>query len=182
MQFTEQKIPGVWVIEPKVFKDPRGYFMESFKQVEFEKIIGKVDFIQDNESQSTYGVLRGMHAQTGEAAQAKLVRVIVGSVLDIVIDARRSSPTFGHYVAVELSAENKKQLFVPRGLYHGFLVLSPEAIFSYKVDNAYQPQVEVALNYADSTVNIQWPIPVRDLILSTKDEAAPMLKDAYLFD
>jgi len=182
MQFTEQKISGVWVIEPKVWNDPRGYFMECFKQVEFDKHIGKVNFIQDNESKSTYGVLRGMHSQIGDAAQSKLVRVIAGSVLDVVVDVRRSSPTFGQYVAVELSAENKKQLFVPRGLYHGFLVLSPEAIFSYKVDNTYQPQVEVALNYADPTVNIQWPVGLKDLILSPKDVAAPFLKDAYIFE
>jgi dTDP-4-dehydrorhamnose 3,5-epimerase len=181
MQFTEQKIPGVWVIEPKVYNDSRGYFMEAFKQAEFDRFIGKVNFIQDNESKSTFGVLRGMHAQAGDASQAKLVRVIQGNVLDIVIDARKTSLNYGKYVAVELSAENKKQLFVPRGFFHGFLVLSPEAIFTYKVDNAYQPETEVSLNYADPTINIQWP--VRDqLILSPKDEKAPFLKDAYAFE
>ncbi|HEY5499527.1 MAG TPA: dTDP-4-dehydrorhamnose 3,5-epimerase [Bacteroidales bacterium] len=181
MQFIEQEIPGVWVIEPKVFNDPRGYFMEAFKQIEFEKNIGEVNFIQDNESKSTIGVLRGLHAQAGDASQAKLVRVIQGSVLDVVVDARKTSPTYGKYVAVELSAENKKQLFVPRGFYHGFLVLSPEAIFIYKVDNTYQPQTEVSLNYADPTIDIQWPIRSQ-LILSPKDEAAPFLKDSYVFE
>ena len=181
MQFTEQKIPGVWVIEPRVFNDPRGYFMEAYKQVEFEKHIGKVNFIQDNESKSTIGVLRGLHAQTGGASQAKLVRVIQGSVLDVVVDARKMSPTYGQYVAVELSAENKKQLFVPSGFYHGFLVLSPEAVFTYKVDNTYQPNTEASLNYADPTIDIQWPIRSQ-LILSPKDEAAPFLKDSYFFE
>lgn len=181
MQFTEQSIPGVWVIEPRVFNDPRGYFMEAFKQEEFENYIGRVNFIQDNESKSSVGVLRGLHAQSGDASQAKLVRVIQGSVLDVVVDGRKSSPTYGQYVAVELSAENKKQMFVPRGFYHGFLVLSPEAIFTYKVDNTYQPGKEVALNYADPTVDIQWP-NLSELILSPKDEHAPFLKDAYAFE
>lgn len=182
MQFTEQKIQGVWVIEPTVHEDPRGYFMEAYKQTEFEKHIGKVNFIQDNESKSAYGVLRGMHSQAGDASQAKLVRVIVGSVLDVVVDARRNSPTLGQYLAVELTAENKKQLFVPHGMYHGFLVLSPEAVFNYKVDNSYQPDTEVALNFADPTVNIHWPIPSEDFLLSPKDKLSPFLKDAYLFE
>jgi dTDP-4-dehydrorhamnose 3,5-epimerase len=181
MRFIEQDIPGVWVIEPRVFADQRGYFVESYKQVLFEANIGKVQFIQDNESKSTFGVLRGMHAQAGDAAQAKLVRVIIGSVLDVVVDARQGSPTFGRYVAVELSEENKRQLFVPRGFYHGFLVTSPEAIFQYKVDNTYQPATEVALNFADPTVGIQWPIEKEKLILSPKDEAAPFLNEAYRF-
>lgn len=182
MQFTEQKIHGVWVIEPIVHNDPRGYFMEAYKQSEFEKYIGKVNFIQDNESKSSYGVLRGMHSQAGDASQAKLVRAIVGSVLDVVVDARRNSPTFGQYVAVELTAENKKQLFVPHGMYHGFLVLSHEAIFNYKVDNFYRPETEVSLNFADSTVNIKWPIPSEDFQLSPKDKLAPMLENAYVFE
>ena len=181
MQYIEQSIPGVFVIEPKVFSDQRGYFMESWKESEFEKHIGKVHFLQENESKSVYGVLRGMHAQAGEASQAKLVRVIEGSVLDIAVDARQSSPTFGKYVAVELSAKNKKQFYIPRGFYHGFLVLSPEAIFSYKVDNSYQPQTEVSFHFSDPSVNILWPIR-QDLILSPKDEAAPLMKDTYLFE
>lgn len=129
MIFTEQKIKGVWVIEPKVFADSRGYFMESFKQNEFEEHIGKVDFVQDNESKSSYGVLRGLHYQKGDCSQAKLVRVIKGEVLDVAVDIRKSSPTFGQHVAVLLSEENKKQLFIPRGFAHGFVVKSQEAIF-----------------------------------------------------
>ena len=181
MQFLQQEIPGVWVIEPKVNEDSRGYFMESFKVVEFEKNVGKVNFVQDNESKSVYGVLRGMHAQAGDAAQAKLVRVIVGTVLDVVIDMRKNSPKFGKYVAVVLSDKNHRQLFVPRGMYHGFLVLSSEAIFQYKVDNTYQPAAEVSLNFADESVGIKWPVPSEDLILSPKDIAAPVFKDAVTF-
>ncbi|HBL72100.1 MAG TPA: dTDP-4-dehydrorhamnose 3,5-epimerase [Bacteroidales bacterium] len=181
MHFIEQNIPGVWVIEPTIFPDQRGYFMEAFKESLFEQHIGKVHFIQDNESKSTYGVLRGLHAQAGEAAQAKLVRVILGSVLDVVVDMRQGSPTFGHYVAVELSEGNKRQLFVPRGFYHGFLVTSPEAVFQYKVDNTYQPATEVSLNYADPTIGINWPLPKEALLLSPKDEAAPTLDVAYRF-
>ena len=182
MNFIEQEIPGVFVIEPRVFNDPRGYFMESWKKAEFEKNIGPVEFIQDNESKSTFGVFRGFHAQSGDAAQAKLVRVIQGAVLDVVVDARRNSPTFGKYVAVELSAENKRQLFVPRGLYHGFLVLSHEAIFSYKVDNPYNQPSEVSLNYADPTIGIEWPVDATELVLSPKDSVAPLLDSAYIFE
>jgi len=181
MHFIEQDIPGVWVIEPKAYADQRGYFMESYKEALFEEHIGKVHFIQDNESKSTFGVLRGMHAQAGDASQAKLVRVIVGSVLDVVVDARQGSPTFGRHVTVELSEDNKRQLFVPRGFYHGFLVTSPEAIFQYKVDNTYQPSTEVSLNYADPIVGIQWPVESERLILSPKDVVAPFLTDAYHF-
>jgi len=182
MNFIEQEIPGVFIIEPKVNIDPRGYFMEAWKKAEFESTIGPVEFIQDNESKSTFGVLRGLHAQSGAAAQAKLVRVIQGAVLDVVVDARKSSPTFGKYVAVELSAENKRQMFVPRGMYHGFLVLSHEAIFSYKVDNPYNQSSEVALNYADPTVGIEWPVDLQELVLSPKDIVAPFLDQAYTFE
>jgi dTDP-4-dehydrorhamnose 3,5-epimerase len=182
MQFIEQEIPGVFVIEPKVWGDARGYFMESWKKAEFEQHIGPVEFIQDNESKSTYGVLRGLHAQSGDTSQAKLVRSLQGTVLDVVVDARKSSPTFGKYVMVELSFENKRQLFVPRGFYHGFLVLSNEAIFAYKVDNAYNPSTEVALNFADPTLGIEWPVQFSDLILSSKDQAAPFLDEAYMFE
>ncbi len=181
MQYIEQSIPGVWVIEPTVFADQRGYFMESFKEADFEKHIGKVHFIQENESKSTFGVLRGMHAQSGDAAQAKLVRVILGSVLDVVVDMRQDSPTFGQHVAVELSGENKRQLFVPRGFYHGFLVTSQEAVFQYKVDNTYQPSAEVSLNYADPDLGIHWPVETNALILSAKDLKAPFLNEAYRF-
>jgi dTDP-4-dehydrorhamnose 3,5-epimerase len=182
MNFIEQEIPGVFIIEPKINIDPRGYFMESWKKAEFEKHIGPVEFIQDNESKSTFGVLRGLHAQAGAAAQAKLVRVIQGAVLDVVVDGRKNSPTFGKFVSVELSAENKLQLFVPRGFYHGFLVLSNEATFSYKVDNPYNAASEVALNYADPTIGIEWPVALEELILSPKDVVAPLLEQAYKFD
>ena len=182
MIFTEQNIPGVWVIEPKVFADSRGYFMESFKQNEFEKHIGKVDFIQDNESKSSYGVLRGLHYQKGEFSQAKLVRVIKGKVLDVAVDIRKSSPTFGQFVAVELSEENKKHLFIPRGFAHGFVVLSEEAIFTYKVDNLYAPQADAGIIYNDPEIGISWQINTEDILLSEKDTKHPLLKDAEVFE
>ena len=139
MNFIKNSIDVVFIIEPKVFNDPRGYFFEAFKQEEFEKNIGNVNFVQDNESKSSYGVLRGLHYQKGEYSQAKLVRVIKGKVVDVAVDIRKSSPTFGKHVKVELSEDNKRQLFIPRGFAHGFLVLSQEAIFTYKVDNVYAP-------------------------------------------
>lgn len=181
MQFIEQFIKGVFIIEPKVYYDQRGYFMESFKEADFENNIGKIHFLQDNESKSSYGVLRGLHAQSGNSAQAKLVRVIKGSVLDVVVDMRKGSSTFGRYVAVELTEENKRQLFIPRGFYHGFLVTSNETIFSYKVDNFYDPSSEVSLNYSDPTIGIKWPIPENELILSDKDKVAPLLSEAAIF-
>ncbi len=182
MKFTEQSIKGVWVIEPKVFNDERGYFMESYKKNLFDEHIGKIDFIQDNESKSTRGVLRGLHYQTGEYSQAKLVRALKGSVLDVVVDLRKSSPTFGQYLAVELTDENKKQLFMPRGIAHGFLVLSQEAIFSYKVDNVYAPAHEASLLWSDPSVAINWGIDEKELILSLKDKAGKLLSEAILFD
>lgn len=182
MKFTEQSIKGVWVIEPKVFNDERGYFMESYKKNLFDEHIGKIDFIQDNESKSTRGVLRGLHYQIGEYSQAKLVRALKGSVLDVVIDLRKSSPTFGQYLAVELTDENKKQLFMPRGIAHGFLVLSQEAIFSYKVDNVYAPAHEASLLWSDPSVAINWGIDEKELILSPKDKAGKLLSEAILFD
>jgi len=148
MIFTETKIKGVWIIDPKVHNDSRGYFMESYKQSAFEAHIGKINFIQDNESKSIFGVLRGLHYQLPPFAQSKLVRAIQGSVLDVAVDIRKDSPTFGQYVAVELSAENKRQLFIPQGMAHGFLVLSPEAVFAYKVDNDYNPQAERSILYS----------------------------------
>lgn len=181
MQFIEQFIPGVWLIEPNVYNDPRGYFMESYKESEFFKHIGEVHFVQDNESKSTYGVFRGLHAQSGESSQAKLVRVISGSVLDVVVDMRKNSPTFGKYYSVELNDQNKRQLFVPRGMYHGFLVLSPETVFSYKIDNIYNPASEISMNFVDPTIGIKWPIPLGDFILSPKDKIAPEFKDAITF-
>ena len=140
MEYIKTDIDGVWIIEPKVFNDARGYFFEAWKKDEFEQHIGPVTFVQDNESKSSYGVLRGLHYQKGEFSQAKLVRVIKGRVVDVAVDIRKSSKTYGKYVMVELSEENKRQLFIPRGFAHGFLVLSDEAIFTYKVDNIYAPQ------------------------------------------
>jgi dTDP-4-dehydrorhamnose 3,5-epimerase len=182
MNFIEQEIKGVWVIEPKVFADSRGYFMESFKQNEFEAHVGKVDFIQDNESKSSFGVLRGLHYQKGEFSQAKLVRVIKGEVLDVAVDIRKSSPTFGKYVAVVLSEENKRQLFIPRGFAHGFVVRSEEAIFTYKVDNLYAPQADAGIMYNDPTIAIQWDIDMEKILLSEKDKKHPLLMDAEVFE
>ena len=184
MEFIKTEIDGVWIIEPKVFNDERGYFFESFKQAEFDKNIGyHVDFIQDNESKSSYGVLRGLPYQEGDTSQAKLVRVIKGKVVDVAVDLRKSSPTFGKYVMVELSDENKRQFFVPRGFAHGFLVLSDEAIFTYKVDNVYSPQTEASLRWNDETVSVKWPIDAKDVILSDKDlNKGLSLKDAKVFE
>lgn len=182
MNFIETNIKGVFIIEPKVFVDSRGYFMESFKQLDFENHIGKIDFIQDNESKSSYGVLRGLHYQLPPYAQSKLVRVIKGKVLDVAVDIRKSSSTFGKHVAVELSEENKRQLFIPQGFAHGFLVLSDEAIFTYKVDNIYAPQSECSILYNDPTININWGITNADFVLSPKDTIAPLIENVILFD
>jgi dTDP-4-dehydrorhamnose 3,5-epimerase len=184
MEFIKTEIDGVWIIEPKVFNDDRGYFFESFKQAEFDKNVGyHIDFIQDNESKSSYGVLRGLHYQEGGTSQAKLVRVIKGKVVDVAVDLRKSSPTFGKYVMVELSEDNKRQFFVPRGFAHGFLVLSDEAIFTYKVDNVYSPQTEASLRWNDETVGVKWPIDAKDVILSDKDlNKGLSLKDAKVFE
>lgn len=182
MNFVETEIKGVFIIEPKVFNDARGYFFEAWKQAEFESNIGHVDFIQDNESKSSYGVLRGLHYQKGEYAQAKLVRVIKGRVLDVAVDVRKSSPTFGKHVMVELSEDNKRQLFIPRGFAHGFLVLSEEAIFTYKVDNVYAPQAEAGICWNDPALGIKWPIDSKAVLTSEKDLQQPLLKDAVVFD
>ena len=181
MNYIQTEIEGVWLIEPKVYKDSRGYFFESFRQDEFNEKVGVIDFIQENESKSTYGVLRGLHYQKGEFSQAKLVRVITGRVLDVAVDLRQSSSTFGQHISIELSEENKRQLFVPRGFAHGFLVLSEEAIFSYKVDNYYAPQAEETILFSDEDLNIHWPMADFDLILSEKDQVAPLFKEAELF-
>ena len=156
--------------------------METWNQADFDKHIGKVTFIQDNESKSSYGVLRGLHYQKGEFSQAKLVRVIKGRVLDVAVDIRKSSPTFGKYVLAELSEENKRQLFIPRGFAHGFLVLSDEAVFTYKVDNVYAPQAEAGIKWNDEDIAIEWPIAPKDLILSEKDTRALSLKEADVFE
>lgn len=182
MNYIETEIQGVYVLEPRVFQDARGYFMETWNQADFDKHIGKVTFIQDNESKSSYGVLRGLHYQKGEFSQAKLVRVIKGRVLDVAVDIRKSSPTFGKYVLAELSEENKRQLFIPRGFAHGFLVLSDEAVFTYKVDNVYAPQAEAGIKWNDEDISIEWPIDPKDLILSEKDTRALSLKEADVFE
>ena len=178
MEFKKTDIEGVYVIEPRVFNDSRGYFFEAWKKEEFEQNIGPVSFIQDNESKSSYGVLRGLHYQKGSLSQAKLVRVIKGRVLDVAVDIRKSSPTFGKYVAVELSEDNKRQFFISRGFAHGFLVLSDEAIFTYKVDNVYAPQAEAGIRWNDPDVGIQWPIDLSLVKTSEKDLNQPYLKDA----
>ena len=171
MNYIQTEIDGVWIIEPKVFNDARGYFMEAFKEEEFRANIGDVHFVQDNESKSSFGVLRGLHYQRGEYSQAKLVRVIKGKVLDVAVDLRRSSPTFGKYVSVELSEENKRQFFIPRGFAHG-----------YKVDNGYAPQAEASIRFNDETIGIDWPVAESQFILSEKDGHAVSFKDAEYFE
>ena len=182
MNYIQTEIEGVFIIEPKVFKDLRGYFMEAWKQEEFNEHVGKTNFIQDNESKSAFGVLRGLHYQKGSLSQAKLVRVIKGRVLDVAVDIRKSSPTFGKHVKIELSEENKRQLFIPRGFVHGFLVLSDEAIFTYKVDNPYAPQAEAGIRWDDPALAIEWPIDFSQVLTSDKDLKHPLIKDAELFD
>ena len=169
MDFIEQDIKGVWVIEPKRFGDKRGYFSEVFKQADFDARVGHVDFVQDNESFSSKGVLRGLHFQRGEFSQAKLVRVSQGTVLDVAVDLRNGSPSWGKHVAVVLSAETGRQLFIPRGFAHGFVVLSDVAQFQYKVDNVYAPQSEATLRFDDPALSIDWRIAPVDMLLSDKD-------------
>ena len=176
-------IPGVVIIEPKIFGDERGYFFESWNQKDFDKQVRPIKFVQDNESKSCYGVLRGLHFQKGKYAQSKLVRVVKGCVLDVAVDIRKGSPYFGRYVSVELTAENHRQFFIPRGFAHGFVVLSEEAIFQYKCDNLYAPQEEGALAWDDPDIGIDWGVPVDKVILSPKDKAHSRMKDSTeLFD
>lgn len=182
MNFKETKIKGVWVIEPKVFNDARGYFFEAWKKEDFERTVGKVNFVQDNESKSSYGVLRGLHYQKGDSSQAKLVRVIKGRVLDVALDIRKSSPTFGQHVMIELSEDNKRQLFIPRGFAHGFLVLSEEAIFTYKVDNVYDPSQEASIRWNDESLGLDWPIDPKDVLTSEKDLKGKSFAEAEIFD
>ncbi len=182
MRFIKTKIPEVVIIEPKVFGDDRGYFMESFRKDLFEENIKKIDFIQDNESKSKKGVLRGLHYQLPPFAQSKLVRVIKGKVLDVAVDIRKNSPTFKKYVAIELSEENKRQLFIPRGFAHGFLVLSKEAIFTYKVDNYYAPKYDRGIRFDDLEIDIDWNFPKEEILVSDKDKNAPLLKEAEIFE
>lgn len=183
MNILQTSIPGVVIIEPNVFGDERGYFFESWSQRDFDSLVRPVRFVQDNESKSRYGVLRGLHFQKGRDAQGKLVRVVHGRVLDVAVDLRKGSPTFGRHVAAELSGENHRQLFIPRGFAHGFVVLSEEVVFQYKCDNPYAPQSEGAIAWDDPALGIDWRIPAADIILSEKDRRHPRLCDAgELFD
>lgn len=183
MNVIKTDIEGVVIIEPKVFGDDRGYFFESFSQPRFDELVRPVKFVQDNESKSKYGVLRGLHFQKGQHVQSKLVRVVKGRVLDVAVDIRKGSPTFGKYVAVELTEDNHRQFFVPRGFAHGFAVLSEEAIFQYKCDNLYAPESEGAIIWNDPEIGIDWGLAAEDVVLSPKDMCHPMLKDApELFD
>ncbi len=178
MKFIAQSIPDLILIQPKVHGDPRGYFVETFRLDSFEKAVGHaVEFVQDNESKSAYGVLRGLHYQTPPYAQSKLVRVISGKVLDIAVDIRKGSPTFGQHVAIELSDENKYQLYIPRGFAHGFVVLSQEAVLSYKVDNYYAPDCDRGLAFDDPALNIDWQISKEKLQFSDKDRKQPLLSE-----
>lgn len=181
MEFEKQFIEGVWVITPKRFGDARGYFSETFKKSEFEAHVGKVEFVQDNESFSTYGVLRGLHFQKGEFSQAKLVRVSMGKVLDVAVDLRDGSATYGKHVAVELTAESGRQLYIPRGFAHGFVVLSDVAQFQYKVDNVYAPQSECTLKFDDPALGIDWRVKPEEMLLSAKDKLGVRLKDIKPF-
>lgn len=183
MKVIQTAIPGVVIIEPRIFNDERGYFFESFSQRDFNQEVREIHFVQDNESKSSYGVLRGLHFQETPYAQSKLVRVIKGSVLDVAVDIRKGSPTFGQHVAVELTGDNHRQFFIPRGFAHGFSVLTDEVVFQYKCDNFYAPQAEGALAWNDPDLHIDWRLPEADVILSEKDRHHPRLKDAdWLFD
>ena len=181
MEIIKTAIEGVVIIEPRLFKDDRGYFFESFSQREFTEKVRKVDFVQDNESKSSYGVLRGLHFQKPPYAQSKLVRVIKGSVLDVAVDIRKGSPTFGKHVSVELTEDNHRQFFIPRGFAHGFSVLSEEVIFQYKCDNFYHPEAEGAIAWNDPDLGIEWRVPCKSIILSKKDRVHPLLKYIILF-
>lgn len=177
MNVIKTDIDGLVIIEPRVFGDSRGYFFESFSERDFKREVADVDFVQDNESKSSYGVVRGLHFQRHPYAQAKLVRVVKGKVLDVAVDLRKGSPTFGHHVAVELSEDNHRQMFIPRGFAHGFSVLSDEVIFQYKCDNFYAPQSEGAVAWDDPDLGIDWGIPADKALLSDKDRKHPRLKD-----
>jgi len=181
MTAIETKLKGCFILEPNVFKDTRGYFFESFNQNTFNDLIGEeINFVQDNESFSSKGVLRGLHFQTGNEAQAKLVRAVKGTVLDVVVDMRKDSPTFAEHFSIELSEENKTQLFVPRGFAHGFIVLSDMAIFSYKCNNFYNKASEQGLRYDDPSLGVDWILPEEDFIVSDKDLVLPTLSNIEL--
>ena len=184
MEVIKTALDGVVILEPKVFADSRGYFFESYNKQRFNEATGfDIDFVQDNQSKSCYGVLRGLHFQKLPYAQSKLVRCVKGKVLDVAVDIRKSSPTFGKYAAVELTEDNHRQLFIPHGFAHGFVVLSEEAIFQYKCDNFYHKESEGAIAWNDPEINIDWTIPFEDVILSDKDKVNPLLKDVdWLFE
>jgi len=177
MNFIKTKLEGVVIVEPKIFRDQRGYFFESYNETEFIKNGIPNHFVQDNQSMSTYGVIRGLHCQLGDKSQAKLVRVLKGKVLDVAVDARPDSPTFGQHVSVELSDENQRQLFIPRGFLHGFSVLSETAIFAYKCDNLYCKQAEFGIRYDDPEIGVDWLVPPQKVITSDKDRLANRLID-----
>lgn len=177
MNVIKTDIDGVVIIEPRIFEDARGYFFESFSQREFEEKVGKVVFVQDNESKSSYGVMRGLHFQRPPFTQSKLVRCVKGAVLDVAVDLRKGSPTYGKHVAVELTEDNHRQFFIPQGFAHGFAVLSDEAVFQYKCDNFYAPQADGGISILDESLGIDWKIPTDKAILSDKDTKHPLLKD-----
>ena len=177
MEVIKTELEGVVIIEPKIFRDARGYFFESFSQKEFEEKVRKIAFVQDNESMSSYGVMRGLHFQLPPFTQSKLVRCVKGKVLDVAVDIRKGSPTFGKHVSVELSEDNHRQFFVPRGFAHGFAVLSETAVFQYKCDNFYAPQSDGGISILDDSLGIDWKIPTDKVILSEKDTKHPLLKD-----
>lgn len=177
MNIISTDIEGLVILEPRVFADSRGYFFESYSKREFDEKIRTVDFVQDNESMSSYGVIRGLHFQTPPHAQSKLVRCVKGRVLDVALDIRKGSPTYGRHVAVELSADNHRQFFIPRGFAHGFAVLSETAVFHYKCDEFYHPEAEGGISIADESLGIDWRIPVDKALLSEKDRRNPLLKD-----
>lgn len=177
MNIIKTALEGVVIIEPRIFEDPRGYFFESFSERDFNARVGEVRFVQDNESMSSYGVMRGLHFQRPPFTQSKLVRCVKGAVLDVAVDIRKGSPTYGQHVAVELTEDNHRQFFVPRGFAHGFAVLSDTAIFQYKCDNFYAPQADGGISILDDSLGIDWRIPTDKAILSEKDTKHPLLKD-----
>lgn len=177
MEVIQTNIKGVVIIEPRLFKDDRGYFFESYSERDFNKQVSEVHFVQDNESKSSYGVMRGLHFQRPPFTQSKLVRCVKGAVLDVAVDIRKGSPTYGQHIAVELTEDNHRQFFIPRGFAHGFAVLSPEAIFQYKCDNFYHPEADGGISILDTSLGIDWRIPTEHAILSEKDTKHPLLKD-----
>ena len=177
MDVIKTAIEGLYIIEPRVFNDSRGYFFESFSQREFDEKVGLITFVQDNESMSSYGVMRGLHFQRPPFTQSKIVRCVKGSVLDVAVDIRKDSPTYGQHVAVELSEDNHRQFFIPKGFAHGFAVLSPTAVFQYKCDEFYHPEADGGISILDDSLGIDWRIPVDKAILSDKDTRHPLLRD-----